>query len=280
MRAVTSKRAGTGTKRELAVSACAAWLVWLCLSIPLPAMGGGGKILRFGTEADDAPFSSIAANGAPAGFSVDIGNELCRRIGVRCAWVTMPFKNLIPSIDDNRIDAAISQITVTPARSEKVLFTDPVTRTGGLLIVPTLSTMTNKPDSMRGKTLGVQSGTTHEAYADAVLSAFVSIRRYATQAQAFDALAAGKVDATLSDLEIGHEWLEAHSGNFRFADRPIVDPVRYGSTTAIALRRGDDGLRARLDRALSSMVHDKTFARINRQYFTFSVEPGSFGDPL
>ncbi len=257
-----------------------AWRLGLVLMIATGCRPGSAETLRFGTESDDLPFSSVVPGRPPSGFSVDVGNELCRRLRAQCEWHGMAFDRLFPTLKAKGIDAAISQITVTPARSAEVIFSDPVTRTGGLLIVPNLSTITNDPASMKGRTIGVQTGTTHEAYADSVLARDAHLLHFATQGQAFEALAAGRIDATLCDLELGHEWLEGHSGAFRFADRPIIDPSHYGAFTAIAMRSGDDRLRARIDQALSEMIRDGSFANINRRYFTFSIAPGSFGEPL
>jgi histidine transport system substrate-binding protein len=243
------------------------------------AAGARGADLRFGTEADDAPFSQVTPQAPPTGFSVDIGNEICRRMKVRCVWIGMPFSELFPALKAGRIDAALSQITVTPARSAQVLFTEPVTAAGSLVIVPSLSEITNAPKSMEGKTIGVQQGTTHDAYAEAVIKPVARLKLYPTQDAAFRDLVAGRIDATICDMELGHAWLEQHAGAFRFADKPIDDP-RTGASTAIALRPGDDGMRARIDYALKAMRRDGTFTRINKRYFTFSIAPGSFGAPL
>ena len=256
--------------------------VGLALVAGLSALAGRASAeepFRIGTEGNDAPFSLIDGD-ETTGFSIDIGNEICRRLHLRCVWVGMTFDTLIPSVMAGRIDAAISQITVTPARAAQVLFTRPVTATGGLLVVPDLSDITNDPSTMKGKTIGVQTGTTHEAYAERAIAPVARLRHFPTQAEAFAALLSGHIDATLCDMELGHKWLEAHSGDFRFADRPIVDPSHYGSDTAIALRLGLDGLRARFDQAIGAMLRDGTFAEINKRYFTFSIAPDTFGNPL
>ena len=253
-------------------------VLWLCLGATRSARAADP--FRIGTEDDNAPFSSFDSHGRPAGFSIDLGDALCLRLKLHCAWVGMRFDGLIPALQAGRIDAAISEITVTPARSTQVLFTRPVTQMGGILIVPALSEITNRPSSMKGKTIGVQSGTTHEAYADQVLAPTARLRRYQKQAQAFTDLEAGRIDATLCDMELGHEWLEAHSGSFRFADRPITDPARYGDETAIALPLGHGAVREQFDDAIKAMSRDGSFASLNRRYFTYSIAPGSFGDPF
>ena len=245
----------------------------------LPAGSASAAEFRIGTEHDDAPFSSFDSRGKASGFNVDLGNALCKRLKLTCTWVAMRFDDIIPALQAHQIDAALSEITVTATRSRKVLFTSPVTETGPILIVPDLSEITNDPATMRGKTIGVQRGTTHEAYARQKLGQVARVRSFQTQGQAFEALASGRIDATLCDMALGHEWLELHSGAFRFGDRPITDPD-YGSVTAIALPLVSDALRQRIDAALAAMMADGSFNSLSRQYFTYSISPGTFGSPL
>lgn len=53
--------------------------------------------IRIGTDATYAPFSSKDAKGDFVGFDIDLGNELCSRIKVKCTWVGSDFDSLIPS---------------------------------------------------------------------------------------------------------------------------------------------------------------------------------------
>ena len=64
--------------------------------------------IRIGTDATYAPFSSKDAKGDFVGFDIDLGNELCSRIKVKCTWVGSDFVSLIPSLKAKKIDAIIS----------------------------------------------------------------------------------------------------------------------------------------------------------------------------
>ena len=252
----------------------------MALAVTMLAGGSKAAMLRFGTEADNPPFSSVGAGGAPEGTSVEVGNELCRRLAVVCAWSEMKFGSLLPSVENGSIDAALAEITVTPARSARIEFTQPVTETGGMLVVGATSDITDDPASMKGQAIGVQAGTTHETYAAQHFAGIARVEAYATQQQAFADLLAGRVNAVLCDVKLAYAWLEGHSGTFRFADHAIVAPPVYGADTAIAVRQGNDQLRARIDFALRAMMRDGTFSTITKRYFAFSVAPGSFGDSL
>ncbi len=55
-----------------------------------------------------SPFSSKDAKGDFVGFDIDLGNEMCKRMQVKCTWVASDFDALIPSLKAKKIDAIIS----------------------------------------------------------------------------------------------------------------------------------------------------------------------------
>ena len=44
------------------------------------------------------------------GFDIDLGNEMCKRMEVKCTWVGSDFDALIPSLKAKKIDAIISSL--------------------------------------------------------------------------------------------------------------------------------------------------------------------------
>jgi lysine-arginine-ornithine-binding protein len=247
--------------------------IGILISLLLLTVAARGETVRIGTEADDAPFESVGPDGKPAGFDIDLGNAICARAKLTCQWVNMDFDGLVAALDAHRIDAAMSQISVTPDRAKRVLFTEPVSRTAGVLVATIGSGVTDDPRTLKGKTVGVQSGTTHETYAKMTYGPVGTVQVYQTQLQAFQDLLAGRIDATLCDQGAAFKWLEAHAGTFGMAGKPISDPAVFGTGTAIAVRLGDAALRKKLDDGLASVLGDGTYAGINARYFPFSIAP-------
>ena len=260
--------------RRLLASLAAAVLAVVFAAFAMAAPAHAAAPTEIGTEADDAPFESVGPDGKPQGFDIDIGHALCARAKLDCRFVNMDFDGLIPALDAHRIDAALSQISVTAERARHVLFTEPVSRTSGVLVATIGMGITDDAKSLRGRTIGVQSGTTHEVYARTVFApAGATVQVYQTQLQAFQDLLAGRLDATLCDQGAGFLWLEGHAGTFGFAGKPIADPAVFGTGTAIALRLGDTALRRTFDDALHAIEADGTYAAINGKYFPFSIAP-------
>ena len=78
--------------------------------------------IRIGTDATYAPFSSKDAKGDFVGFDIDLGNELCSRIKVKCTWVGSDFDSLIPSLKAKKIDDIISSLSITEKRQQEIAF--------------------------------------------------------------------------------------------------------------------------------------------------------------
>ena len=229
--------------------------------------------LRIGTEADNAPFESIGPDGQPHGFDIDLADAVCKRAGLTCRWVNMDFDGMIAALNAHQIDVVMSEMSVTPERAKRVLFTDPVSSTGAVLVAATNSGVTDDPATLKGKTIGVQSGTTHEAYAKAKLAPAAEIQVYQSQIQVFQDLTSGRIDATLCDQGAAFDWLRHNPSGYHMAGAPLHDPVIFGTGTAMAVRLGDSATAGKLDAALHALIADGTFARINKAYFPFSIAP-------
>ena len=243
------------------------------LSLLLGSTALASEPLRIGTEADNAPFESIGPDGQPHGFDIDLADAVCKRAGLTCRWINMDFDGMIAALDAHRIDIVMSEMSVTPERAKRVLFTDPVSSTGAVIVTATGSGITDDPATLKGKTIGVQSGTTHEAYSKTKFAGVADVQVYQSQIQAFQDLTAGRIDATVCDQGAAFDWLRHNPSGYHMAGPPLQDPAIFGTGTAMAVRLGDTALADKLDAALKSLTADGTYARINRAYFPFSIAP-------
>nr|6XKS_A Chain A, Histidine ABC transporter substrate-binding protein HisJ [Salmonella enterica subsp. enterica serovar Typhimurium]6XKS_B Chain B, Histidine ABC transporter substrate-binding protein HisJ [Salmonella enterica subsp. enterica serovar Typhimurium]6XKS_C Chain C, Histidine ABC transporter substrate-binding protein HisJ [Salmonella enterica subsp. enterica serovar Typhimurium] len=82
------------------------------------------QTVRIGTDTTYAPFSSKDAKGEFIGFDIDLGNEMCKRMQVKCTWVASDFDALIPSLKAKKIDAIISSLSITDKRQQEIAFSD------------------------------------------------------------------------------------------------------------------------------------------------------------
>lgn len=231
------------------------------------------KPVRIGTEAAYAPFEYKDDKGELKGYEIDLGNALCAAAKMKCEWVNADFDSLIPALNAHKIDAILSQMSITDDRKKAVDFTDQVTVGPARFVAKDGSGITADPSSLKGKTIAVQSGTTHEKYVTEKLAGIATAKVYQGQDEAFLDVENGRADATLADATIEYDWLQktGKAKGFGYAGQELTDPAIFGDGTGIAVRKGDTALRDTFDKALLAVGQDGSFKKINDSYFPFDI---------
>lgn len=115
-----------------------AWMIWLALprlvDHSLERLRAEG-VIRIG-YAVEPPFAYVAGNGEVTGEAPEVARRIAARLGIpRVVWVQTGFAELIDGLDDGRYDAVAAGMFVTPARSARVLFSEPTFRVRQSLLV-------------------------------------------------------------------------------------------------------------------------------------------------
>jgi lysine/arginine/ornithine transport system substrate-binding protein len=235
-------------------------------------------VVRIGKLADYAPFEYKDASGKLQGMEIEIGQKMCAQMKVTCQWVTMDFDALIPALKAKQIDAVLAQMSKTPEREKSVDFTRIFTTAPVQLVAKKGSNISPIPATLRGKTIGVQTASTHESYLRTRLptsKSGIDVKVYQTLDEAWLDLESGRIDAVFADSTVAYDWL-AKTGlkeGFDFAGKPIDDAEIFGAGTAIAVRKGDAKLKTQFDQAIARVQGDGAFSTVNKRYFPFSILP-------
>ncbi|MHC8412926.1 transporter substrate-binding domain-containing protein [Pseudomonas sp. Hz4] len=223
--------------------------------------------IRFGVEALVPPFESRNDNGELVGLNIELGNALCAELKSRCVWVDQDYATNIHALEVNRFDV-IMPMTATSARRERVDFTDNLYPLSSRLVARKGANLQPQVQSLKGKRLGVLTGTSREAFAKSRWApAGVTVRSFALNNQLVDSLLAGDIDATLQDsIEITQALLSLPQGQaFDFAGPPIKDPM-LGDGVAMAVRKTDTLLRDDLNAALERLKQNGQYLAITQRY--------------
>ncbi len=231
------------------------------------------KSVKIGTEAAYAPFEYKDDKGELKGYEIELGNALCAAAKLKCEWVNADFDSLIPALNAHKIDAILSQMSITADRKKAVDFTNQVTVAPARFVAKSGSGITDDPASLKGKTIAVQSGTTHEKYVNEKLKGIATPKVYQGQDEAFLDVENGRADATLADATIEYDWIEktGKAKGFDYAGKPLFDQEIFGDGTGIAVRKGDTALLDSFNKALVAVTKDSTFKKINDKYFPFDI---------
>ncbi|SNY63099.1 lysine/arginine/ornithine ABC transporter substrate-binding protein ArgT [Enterobacter sp. CC120223-11] len=232
------------------------------------------QTVRIGTDATYAPFSSKDAKGDFVGFDIDLGNEMCKRMQVKCTWVGSDFDSLIPSLKAKKIDAIISSLSITEKRQQEIGFSEKLYAADSRLIAAKGSPIVPTIESLKGKHVGVLQGSIQETYGnDKWRSQGVDVVAYQNQDLIYSDLAAGRLDAAFQDEVAASEgFLKQPAGkDFAFAGPSVKDKKYFGDGTGVGLRKDDTELKAAFDKAFDSLRKDGTYDKMAKKYFDFNV---------
>lgn len=231
------------------------------------------ETLRLGTEGAYPPFNFVTPEGKVAGFDIDIGLELCKRIGADCEVVAQDWDGIIPGLLAKKYDFIIASMFITEERKQQVDFTAPYYKAAMTHVVPKESDITEfTNESLKDKVVGAQAGTTQADYA-VQMYPDADVRLYPTQDEASLDMASGRLDVMVGDMLPLLDFVEKSEDGkcCKLAGEPITDPAFVGEGVGIALRKEDSDLRDRLNKALEEIRADGTYQAINDKYFSIDI---------
>jgi lysine-arginine-ornithine-binding protein len=249
-------------RRSLFTSAA---LLMVALSSPLHAEG----TLRVGISSGYPPFDVLNADGSLSGFDVDYAKLLCERMGKTCEFTDIEWDGIIPGLLANKFDVIVSSMGINEERMKQVDFTDPYYKGPSALIAKKDAGFTADEAGTEGKAIGVQRASAHECYI-ANHMAKADMRQYATSEEAYLDLQAGRIDAVLVDTIPGEEWLKSDPANaeaFAPIAADLYDMECFGVGNGIALRKGEEALKAELNAAIQKTRDDGSYVELSTKYF-------------
>ena len=235
--------------------------------------------ITFGVDATYPPFESLSPSGKFVGFDIDLGRAICAELKVKCVFVSQSFDGIIPALQARKFDAILSSMTVTPERAQQINFSSEMYNEPTSLIAKKGSGLQPTVASLKGKTVGVESGTIQESYAKTYWQPNgVNVISYPGQDQVYADLLSGRLDASLQDsVEADYGFLKTPKGAaYELAGNVTYDPKDVlGSYIAIGVRKDEPVLLKKIDMAIAAIIANGTYKKIESRYFNFDV----YGSP-
>ena len=231
------------------------------------------KKLRVGTEGAYPPFNLVDKKGQVQGFDIDIARALCKEMGMDCEFKVQDWDGLIPGLMAKKFDVIIASMSITDERKQKVDFSNKYYQTPARFVAKKGAGITVSKEGLKGKSVGVQRATIHENFVRDMFGDAVTVKAYATQDEANMDLVAGRVDLVIADATVllgGFINTDAGKG-FEFIGPSYVDKKWFGDGVGIALRKGDNELRQKLNKAIDTIRANGVYQKINAKYFDFDV---------
>jgi octopine/nopaline transport system substrate-binding protein len=263
------------------------------------AIGGAAaqeKTVKIATEGAYAPWNFTGAGGKLEGFEIDLANDLCGRMKVKCEIVAQDWDGIIPALTAKKYDAIMAGMSITDERKKTIDFAGPYANSPNGLLVAKNSDLAKIPGTgqafnlgsqqaaaekaieaykpmLKGKTVGVQTSTIHSNFADKYLKGTAEIREYkTTEAHDLD-LAAGRIDAVLADSTNIIGTLEKPEFKDYVMVGPSITGGLLGAGVGVGLRKGETELKKSFDDAIQAAIKDGTIKKLSEKWFKIDTTP-------
>ncbi|WP_372054303.1 ABC transporter substrate-binding protein [Tistrella mobilis] len=207
------------------------------------------------------PFNFVNDRNEVVGFDAAIGREIAKRIGVEGRIVTTAWDGILAGLLAKKYDTIVGSMTITPEREKVVDFVGPYYHAGRAVFVTEDSDVKSLAD-LKGKTIGVTLGETHEKWARTQDG--WSVRTYKGLPELLLELKAGRVQAIVNDNIPVRVAIKENGEKLRQLDTPDIE----GGAVAIgiAIRKNNPDLHAAMQTALDEMMADGTYEKISMEW--------------
>lgn len=207
------------------------------------------------------PFEFRDDAGVDTGYDIDLLRAVATSVSIDLAVIDLPFDGILGSLEAGDCDVVASAVTITDERAQQVDFSQPYFDADQSLLIKAdrREDITGLAD-LAGKTIGVQSGTTGEAYANDNADG-AEIKSFEDSDGLFAALEAGEIDAILQDLPV--------NGYRSTQDDTVVVIETYPTEEqyGFAVKKGATETLAFINSGLDALREDGTFDSIYATYF-------------
>ncbi|MDM0015389.1 amino acid ABC transporter substrate-binding protein [Variovorax sp. J22P168] len=240
---------------------------------------GQSQTLKLGYREDARPFSFKGADGAPAGYSV----ELCKRVAssiqaqlklarLDVQWVPVTATTRMQAVNDGTVDIECGSTSRTLGREQQVDFSNPIWVEGSSFVSLASSSIGRAPD-LNAKRVAVIPGTTTEQVlkglsSRGIVPVFVPVQ---TSPDGIAAVRGGRADAFATDsLILVGEVTRAPAG----APLRLGDDYLSMESYSLMMRRDPD-LRLAVNRALAETYRNGDIVKVFRQSFPPGTNPSA-----
>lgn len=212
--------------------------------------------VRMGTEGAYPPYNFINDKGEVDGFERELGDEICKRAQLDCAWVINEWDSIIPNLVSGNYDTIIAGMSVTAERDEVIDFTNEY-------IPPSPSAYVGLADGSVDVTKGIIAAQVNTIQSGFVAASGATLVEFATPDETIAAIKNGEADAVLADKDFLAPIVAESNGTLAF----VANDVSIGGGVAMGLRESDGALKAKMNSAIDSMKADGTLNTMLAKWF-------------
>lgn len=222
------------------------------------AAEAAGGVLTMATNAEFDPWE-YHEGGEIVGIDIEMAQAIADKMGMELKIEDMAFDAIIPSITTGKADIGMAAITENEERKLSVDFSDNYAESSLVILVQSTNEEITSADTLAGKKIGVQLGTTGDLTATDIVGE-EGMERYTTYFEAVQALKQGKINAIVIDKAPAKVFLSQND------DIKQVGEELSKEEYAIAVAKGNTELVEKLNQAIADLQADGTFDTIMNKY--------------
>jgi polar amino acid transport system substrate-binding protein len=199
------------------------------------------------------------------GFDVELVEAVAEKANLTVDWNIMNFDGIIPALQANQVDAAVSAIGIREDRLEVVDFSDPYFESGLSLVTLEDSDIEEEAD-LEGKTVVAKQGTSSLELAEELAETYnMEITTLQDDPTMYMELENDNADAVINDYPSVAYKINQDGED---SELRIVGDMYPSEDYGIAISRGSEGLVEKMNAGLQEIRDSGEFDEIYNSYFS------------
>lgn len=237
----------------------------LALVLALSAALAAAETITVAFNPEYPPFESVDGK-EYVGYDVDLIKAVAEKAGFEIEFEAMDFDAVIAAVQTNKDTIGVSGISITDERKLSVDFSDGYINAGLIVIIKKDSGYATT-DDLKGKTIGVQLGTTSDFAAEGITGQ-ANVAQYKTFLSAIMDLQGDKVDAVIVDKPVGMAIL----ASLKDDSLEIVDMGLQADWYGIEVNKENPELLEKINAALKELEAAGFYEELAVKYFSNEEE--------
>lgn len=199
------------------------------------------------------------------GFDVELVEAVAEKADVTVNWKIMKFDGIIPALQANQVDAAVSAIGIREDRLEVVNFSDPYFEAGLSMVTLKDSAIEGEAD-LEGKTIVAKQGTSSLKLANELAEKYSGeVTKLQDDATMYMELENGNADVVINDYASVAYKINQDGEDSQLR---IVGDKYPSEDYGIAISKGSEELVEKVNTGLQELKDSGEFDEIYNKYFS------------
>lgn len=237
---------------------------------PAPSSDAGSAKLDkliMGTSADFPPFEYKDSSGKVLGLDAEIAQRVADKLGVPLTIEDMDFDSLMSTLANGKVNMVLAGLTVDEDRKLSADFSNTYFEASQVIIIRKGDTLVQSAEDLKGKTIGVQLGTTGDVEMTALEAEGTQVARYKKGVDAVMDLINNRVDAVVIDAEPAKVMVKNNPDTTELIDVKLTE-----EEYAAAVQKGDAALLKAINEVIQEMKDSGEMAQLFDFHVTNSAE--------